>query len=364
MGMASYGKPAEDLDWLLRVEKGGYVFEESYIPKVQPGQTNRSKQEPMYSEALVERLGPARRQGEAFETRHYNLASSAQHQLNRAAVSLVESLHEQTGSHKLCIAGGVGLNCVMNQTLLAMEDVHNIFVQPAASDAGAALGAAYHVAVQEGEDLAAFPGAHIGNEFSEDTIRAEIENIGVPYSRIDDPALQAARAVEQGKIVGWYQGRHEFGPRALGSRSILADPRQAEMKDLINIKVKFREEFRPFAPSVLQEDAALYFRTNGQAMPYMTITTDVNKERKDEIAAVVHVDDTSRIQSVDRAATPLYHELISHFKKLTGVPVVLNTSYNVKGQPIVNTPTHALGTLFGSGMDVAFLGPFKVEKKR
>jgi carbamoyltransferase len=363
MGMASYGKPTQDLSWLLRVEDGHYELDESFISRVRKGATNPSKQEPMYSDAMLERTGFVRRKGEAFGETHFDFASSAQHRLNEAAVSLVRWLHTQTGSRRLCVAGGVGLNCVMNQALQAMPEIDQLFVQPASSDAGTALGAAYVAAVEEGETLGPFTSAYLGNDFTPGEIRETIDTLGVRSRETDDPAGEAARAIAEGKIVGWFQGRHEYGPRALGGRSILADPRRENMKDRINVRVKFREEFRPFAPSVLAEHADEYFDLTGP-LPYMTVTCGVRAESRDRIPSVVHVDQTSRVQTVDRTASPLYHELISGVSSATGVPVVLNTSYNVKGQPVVNTPTHAIGTLYGSGMDTAILGPYVLEKPR
>lgn len=362
MGMASYGTPTEELDWLLRVTEGSYELDQSFVRQVSAGSPNPSKQEPFYATTLIDRLGWHRVAGEPYTQRHYDLAASAQAALNRAAISLVSWLHRQTGSRNLCVAGGVGLNCVMNQQLMMMDEVDQIFVQPAASDAGTALGAAYLVAVAEGETLAPFVGADLGNDFSADAIAADLDVLGVRFREIDDPAETAAQAVAEGKIVGWFQGRHEFGPRALGQRSILADPCRPDMKDRINHKVKFREEFRPFGPSVLAEAAADLFEVNGNPLPFMTVTTDARPGTAERIPAVVHVDNTSRIQTVDQTCCPLYHRLISEVANRTGVPVVLNTSYNVKGDPIVNTPTQAIGTLFGSGMDVAVLGPFAVEK--
>jgi carbamoyltransferase len=363
MGMASYGSPTHDLSWLLRVEDGHYELDESYLPRVRKGATNPSKQEPMYSPAMLEKTGFVRRKGEAFTERHFDFASSAQHRLNDAAVSLVRWLHQRTGSRRLCVAGGVGLNCVMNQALLAMPEIDELFVQPAASDAGTALGAAYVAAVQEGEKLQSFEHAYLGNEFTDDKIRDAIATLGVRCRETDDPAEEAARAISDGNIVGWFQGRHEYGPRALGARSILADPRREDMKDRINIRVKFREEFRPFAPSVLAERGGEYFDLAGE-LPYMTVTCNVGDGAKDSIPSVVHVDNTARVQTVNSRCSPLYHELISNVSSKTGVPVVLNTSYNVKGQPVVNTPTQAIGTLYGSGMDTAILGSFVLEKPK
>lgn len=363
MGMASYGRPTHDLSWLLKIEPGSYELDERYISRVKKGAPNPSKQEPMYADALAERAGFVRRRGEPFEQLHFDFASSAQHRLGDAAVSLVRWLHLQTGSRRLCVAGGVGLNCVMNQALLAMDEVDELFVQPAASDAGTALGAAYMAAVDAGETIEPFGSAYLGNAFDNDQILDSIDTLGVRYRHSDDPATEAAAAIAEGKIVGWFQGRHEYGPRALGARSILADPGREDMKDRINVRVKFREEFRPFAPSVLQEHKGDYFDLAGD-LPYMTVTCGVKPSARHRIPSVVHVDQTARVQTVSEADAPMYHDLISKVSARTGCPVVLNTSYNVKGQPIVNTPTQAIATLYGSGMDVAIIGPYVLEKPR
>jgi carbamoyltransferase len=362
MGMAGYGQPTRELDWLLEVEDGGYRLHEDNLVALSAGSVNPSKQEPLFSDLFCERVGFVRRRGEPFKQEHFDFAASVQHVLNRAGVSLVRWLHEQTGSRNLCIAGGVGLNCVMNQHLLNMPEVGEIFVQPAASDAGAALGAAYAVAIQEGEVLQRFPGPYLGTEFTADQMRAQLDNLGVSFREASHPEAVAADAISAGKIVGWFSGRHEFGPRALGARSILADPRSVEMKDLINIRVKYREEFRPFAPSVLEHRADEYFRADGHQLPYMTVACDVQEGQRDELPAVVHVDGTARVQTVSGEQSPAFHELISLVEQKTGVPVVLNTSYNVKGQPIVNTPVQAAETFFGSGMDMAVIGPWVLTK--
>jgi carbamoyltransferase len=363
MGMAAYGKPTRELDWLLEIDDdGSYRLRDDNLVRLSASTTNPSKQEPLFSDLFVERVGFLRHPGEPFTQEHFDFAASVQETLNRAAISLVRWLHRETGSRNLCVAGGVGLNCVMNQKLLELPEVSSIFVQPASSDAGAALGAAYVVAVDENESLAPFPGACLGNEFSNAQMRAQIENLGVPFREVSNPTEMAADAIAAGKIVGWFNGRHEFGPRALGSRSILADPRREEMKDLINIRVKYREEFRPFAPSALEEKANQYFAIDGHRMPYMTITCNVKEDRQADLPAVVHVDGTSRVQTVNREQSPVYHELISLVEQRTGLPAVLNTSYNVKGQPIVNTPVHAVETFYGSGMDMAVIGPFVLEK--
>jgi carbamoyltransferase len=363
MGMASYGNPTVDMDWLLSVGSGSYTLNENFVQRVSGNTPNPSKQEPFYSDALVEKVGWRRLPGEPYAQKHFDFAQSAQCQLNYAAEELVRSLHKETGSRRLCIAGGVGLNCVMNQRLLELDVVDEVFVQPAASDAGTALGAAYLVAAEEGEKIEPFMSAHLGNSFSDDEVRTQLDILGAPYKQIDNPAEAAAERIAAGKIVSWFQGRHEYGPRALGARSILADPRRDKMKDLINTRVKFREEFRPFAPSCLASAAEKFFVTCGQAHPYMTITNDVHDNVRDQIPAVVHVDGTSRVQTVDAARAGIYADLMVEVGSRTGIPMVVNTSFNVKGDPVVNTPTQAVATLYGSGMDSLVIGGFVIDKR-
>lgn len=364
MGMASYGNPTVDLEWLLSVGNGGYQLDETFIQRVNANTPNPSKQEPFYADALVDRVGWRRLPGEPYTQKHFDFAHSAQCRLNDAAVEMVGALHRETGSRRLCVAGGVGLNCVMNQKLLEMNEVDELFVQPASSDAGTALGAAYLVAAEEGEAIAPFRTAHLGNEFDNDEIRDQLEILGVSFEPVENPAEAAADRIATGKIISWFQGRHEYGPRALGARSILADPRVDEMKDLINMRVKFREEFRPFAPSCLESAASDYFVTHGQPHPYMTVTNNVHEAVKEKIPAVVHVDGTSRVQTVDRERTGIYADLMAEVGRRTGIPMVVNTSFNVKGDPVVNTPTQAVATLFGSGMDSLVIGNFVVDKRR
>jgi len=363
MGLSSYGKDEVDLSWLLRpTPDGGYEFATEYIRKLPATEPNPSKQEPFYSQALVERLGPARLPDGPVTRLHENLAASGQALLNRVACHLVTEFHATVGARRLCVAGGVGLNCVMNQHLLALDCVDEIFVQPAASDAGLSLGAAYLAAIEEGERLGPFVSAYLGPEFGNAEIEDTLRMLGARYGKVDDPAVEAARRAAEGRIVGWFQGRMEFGPRALGSRSIVADPRKAEMKDLVNERIKFRESFRPFAPSALAERAGEFFVGCDGNAPYMTITFDVVEKKKREIPAVTHVDGTARVQTVARDVDPLYYALIRRFGEITGTPVVLNTSFNVKGDAIVNTPVQAVSTFAGSGMDDLVIGNFVLSK--
>jgi len=363
MGLASYGKQEVDLSWLLKFGGGEYRLNyEEYMVSVGPNQAFPSKQEGIYSDRLVQRLGLPRLKEEPLTQKHMDLAFSAQKTLERAVIDLVSWLHEQTGSRNLCIAGGVGLNCVMNQRLLALPFVDRIYVQPAASDAGTAIGAALEVLAERGVQPETMEHVYTGPSFSDEEIEKALQSFKVSYRREEDVCRFAAEKLAQGCIVAWFQGAMEFGPRALGNRSILADPRDPAMKDRINATIKFREDFRPFAPAVLEESVEEYF-SDGVKSPFMTLTFDVRREKQAQIASITHVDGTARIQTVSRETNPRFHRLISEFGKLSGVPMVINTSFNVKGQPIVCTPRDAVSTFFMTGMDHLVLGDYVLSKR-
>jgi carbamoyltransferase len=363
MGLASYGKQEVDLSWLLQYGGGEYKLNhEDYMVAVGPNQAFPSKQEGIYSNRLIERLGPPRLKEEPLTQRHKDLAFSAQKTLERAVIDLVKWLHEQTGSRNLCIAGGVGLNCVMNQRLLALPFVDRVYVQPAASDAGTAIGAALEVLAERGVQPETMTHVYTGPSFDNEEIQRALESYRVSYRREEDVCRFAAEKLAEGCIVAWFQGAMEFGPRALGNRSILADPRDPAMKDRINATIKFREDFRPFAPAVLEEQVEEYF-TDGVPSPFMTLTFDVRREKQEQIASITHVDGTARIQTVSRETNPRFHRVISEFGRLTGIPMVINTSFNVKGQPIVCTPRDAVSTFFMTGMDHLVLGDYVLSKR-
>jgi carbamoyltransferase len=257
----------------------------------------------------------------------------------------------------------VALNSKANGKLAAAGIVDNIFVQPAASDDGVALGAALAPFLDGGQrlPLKSMRHAYLGPCFDDAAIEIVLKTYKIRYSRLSDPAATAAEFLAGGKILGWYQGRMEFGPRALGGRSILADPRDPEMNIKVNNAVKFREWWRPFAPSFKMEAAPEYLESAYDS-PFMILTAQVRPEKRGVIPSVTHVDGSARPQTVEKDINPLYHRLIDEFGKRTGVPVVMNTSFNLRGEAIVHTPTDALRTFFSSGMDALFLGNFLVEK--
>jgi len=235
-------------------------------------------------------------------------------------------------------------------------------VQPAASDAGTAIGAALEVLADQGVAPEIMDHVYTGPSFSNEEIQKALESYKIPYRREEDVCRFAAEALSKGCIVAWFQGAMEFGPRALGNRSILGDPRDPSMKDRINATIKFREDFRPFAPAVLEEKVADYFE-GGVKSPFMTLTFDVKKDKQGLISSITHVDGTARIQTVGRETNPRFHRLLSEFDRLTGIPMVINTSFNVKGQPIVCTPRDAVSTFFMTGMDHLILGDYVLSKR-
>ena len=300
-----------------------------------------------------------------------NLAWKVQDELERALLHLSGALHDATGAERLCLAGGVALNSVANG-LIARGPWREVYVQPAAADSGQAIGLAFHghLMLEErrpaGARVAIQPVPHAfgGRTYEPAGVRALLEASGLAFQELaDDRALceDAAAELARGRFIGWFQGGSEYGPRALGHRSILADPRGAQVKDVLNARVKFRESFRPFAPSVLAGRAAEVFELEGES-PYMLLVVPVREAWIPRVPAITHVDGTARVQTVDPAVDPLYHGLISAFERLTGVPLVLNTSFNLRGMPIVESPQDALQCFLFTDMDALYLGRFKLGR--
>lgn len=363
MGLASYGKPCLDLSWLLKKDFEGYIFNTDAMTKVPQGEPFPSCQEPLYSKQFLRKFSLPRLPGTKINKYHENFAASAQDKLEEIICHLATLLYKKTGSRNICIAGGVGLNCVANAKLRKLSFIDNIFIQPASSDAGLAMGSALKVAVKKGFKFSRLNHAYYGPKYSNREIENLLKKAGCSYKKHSNIPLFVAEKLSQGYIVGWFQGRMEYGPRALGARSILADPRQQEMKDKINHLVKFRESFRPFAPSVLFEYGAEYFE-NFVESPFMTLNFDVKKDKHQKIPAVVHVDGTSRVQSVRRNTNPRYYDMIKYFYNKTSIPAVMNTSFNIREEPIVCTPYQAVSSFYGSGIDYLAIGDFVLEKKK
>jgi carbamoyltransferase len=332
--------------------------------------------------------GPRRLPEGALSQREMDLAASVQHVCEDVVLRMARYAHQQTGLDKLCMAGGVALNAVANGRLVREGPFTEIWVQPAAGDAGGAVGAAYAGAhryfgqarsVHSGRD--SMRAALLGPRFTADDIRADLDAAGAHYEEIDDSVEDsAAGMLAEGNIIGWFQGRMEFGPRALGARCILADARDPGMQSRLNQKIKFREGFRPFAPSVLSERAGEYFELEGES-PYMTFVVPVTESRRvpsggdgttglqrvagvrSEIPAVTHLDYSARVQTVSRADNPAFHGLIAAFADRTGCPVVVNTSFNVRGEPIVCTPADAFASFARTAIDALVIGPFIVRRE-
>jgi carbamoyltransferase len=328
--------------------------------------------------------GPPRKPESRLTQRHMDLAASIQFVTEEVVHKLVKDIARKTGQRNLCLAGGVALNCVANGKLLREGAFDRIWIQPAAGDAGGALGAAlgaYHIMLDKprklSNELDAMKGSYLGPCFDQETIECQLSSCGAIYSTHTESEIVeiTARALAQGKAVGWMQGRMEFGPRALGARSIIADPRSATMQRLLNHKVKNRESFRPFAPSVLREDVSKWFEMDNDS-PYMLLVANViNEKRREitkeeqalfgieklnvlrsEIPAVTHVDYSARVQTVHQETNPIYHRLITKFKEFTGCPILVNTSFNVRGEPIVCTPKDAFRCFMGTDLDVLVIG--------
>ncbi len=363
MGLAALGTPryADQVRRMVRVEGGRFrldlgCFNFQYADKGV-----------WFGPRFAELFGPPRRPEEPIEGERFaDLAASFQRVTEEVGLALVRDLVKTGGgSRKLCLAGGVALNAVLNGKILAETDVEEVFVQPAASDAGAALGAALylHHTLPGARRTPPLRDVYLGPEFSEEEIVTALQGSGLLFEKPSGLEAAVAELLAAGKVVAWFQGRMEYGPRALGNRSILADPRRAAMKETVNSQVKFREAFRPFAPAVLAERAGEYFAMPaGGAFPFMTVVLPVRAEKRGVIPAVTHADGTARLQTVERAVNPRLHALLEAFDRLTGVPVLLNTSFNLAGEPIVCTPADAISTFRHSGLDALVLGDYLCRK--
>ena len=353
MGLAPYGQPGVDLSAFIDPEAGPYKVHIN--PLLGGGADSFASWKSV--------LGPPRIAESEISDLHKNIAFAVQDMAERAMMSVIQSALKKTASRNLCMAGGVALNSKANGKIVAAGIIDEIFVQPAASDDGVALGAALVPSLDNGQRLPLRPMRHayLGTSFDNDAIESALKTYKIRYARTDDPAAIAAELLSNGKILGWYQGRMEFGPRALGGRSILADPRDPEMNAKVNNAVKFREWWRPFAPSFKKEIAPEYLESAYDS-PFMILTAQVRPEKRDVIPSVTHVDGSARPQTVEKEINPLYYRLIDEFGKRTGVPVVMNTSFNLRGEAIVNTPTDAIRTFFSSGMDALVIGNFLVGK--
>jgi len=319
----------------------------------------------MYSNRLIKTLGKDRKPQDKIEQRHCDIAASLQKFTEDTLIIIANNLYNETKLDKLCLAGGLFLNCLINNKILENTPFKEIFIQPAAGDSGAALGAASYIyqSILKNDRNYIMSDAYLGPDFSANQIKRVLLNNGVDFKELNDSELfkHIAKQISQNKIIGWFQGRMEFGPRALGNRSILADPRNPKMKDLLNEKVKKRESFRPYAPAVLEEKVTDFFESK-QFSPFMLLAANVKEDKKAIIPAVNHIDGTARVQIVSRYTNPKFWHLIKEFENITGVPVIINTSFNLKGEPIVCTPEDAISCFKRSQMDCLVLGKYIAER--
>jgi carbamoyltransferase len=366
MGLAPYGDPERHLDAMRRLlrldgplfelELGYFIHHEEGIDMTwDEGQPTIGR---LFSERLVESFGPAREPGDDLGELHENVAASMQAVLEEAYLHLVATAWERTRVPNLCLAGGVALNAVANGRIRPETMFDEVYVQPAAGDAGTAVGAAFHVWNQELGRPRGFvmEHAYTGPAFSDQECATALAAAGLDGERLDDDELfrAVAERIAAGDVVGWFQGRMEFGPRALGNRSIVVDPRRHDMKDILNARIKHREPFRPFAPSILAEATGEWFEQD-YTSPFMIMVYTTRAEKRELVPAVNHVDDTGRLQTVERHVNPRYYRLIEEFDRLTGVPILLNTSFN-ENEPVVMTPAHAVETFAKTRMDLLVLG--------
>jgi carbamoyltransferase len=370
MGLASYGEP-EHLDVFRRIVRSnglGYELGLDYFRHHVEGAAmtwdgGSPELPPMWGAGMQRDLGPARTSG-PVERHHENVAASLQRRLEEVLLGMLRELHARTRTDALCLAGGVALNCVVNGKIFDETPFRRVYIQPAAYDGGTSIGAAYHVWHQILGNPRGFVMDHAywGPAFDAARMRSALDAAGIAYRELPEPELlqRTTEALSAGEVLGWYQGRMEFGPRALGNRSILTDPRRAEMKDVLNARIKHREPFRPFAPAVLEEAMGTYFMKDHPS-PFMLMTYPVRPEKIGEIPAPTHVDGTGRLQTVRCEQNPRYYGLIEAFGRRTGVPVLLNTSFN-ENEPICCTPEEAVDTFVRTKMDVLVMGDFYSEK--
>jgi carbamoyltransferase len=372
MGLSAYGEPrfAEQLRNVVRTEDDQCRLNLDYF-------THHSKGvdmtwyggEPVlgtvFSPRMVEEFGEPRVPRSEIRQRDKDLAASVQVLLEENYFALLNFVQQRTGATAVCLAGGVALNCVANGMILERTNFRDVYVQPAAHDAGTSVGAALYVQHQELNRPRCFQMRHVyyGPEYSDAEIVRDLDAAGCKYHKLAEADLigRTVEAIAQGKIVGWFQGRMEFGPRALGNRSILADPRRKDMKEILNSRIKYREPFRPFCPSILTERVGEYFETDYPS-PFMVMAYKIKPELRDRIPAVTHGDGTGRLQTVEREVNALYWKLIHRFDEVTGVPVLLNTSFN-ENEPIVQTPTQAIDCFLRTRMDILSIGSFFLEKE-
>ena len=362
MGLASYGEPnqIDKVNKLIKVyDDGSFELNLDYFSFMYDPDR-------MYSDSFIELFGTPRKSDDEISGYHMDIASSLQKVLEETVIKMGNHFYEESGGiENICLAGGVALNSVANWRFIEETPFKNICIQPAAGDGGGSMGAAlYAYYTKSNSDLSSEPHTTLlGPSFSNDQIQELLDTRDAIYTKLNDDEIceKAAEYLYKNQIIGWFQGRMEFGPRALGNRSILANATNPDMKDILNARVKFREDFRPFAPAVLEERANDYFDIDFKS-PYMLFVPQVKEGMGEKIPSVTHTDNSARIQTVNRAENPRYYRLIEEFEKRSGVPVIINTSFNVRGEPIVCKPEDAYNCFLKTDIDFLFMGNFLIEK--
>lgn len=371
MGLAAYGEPryTTQVRDVLATRDGQCRLNLEYFTHHTEGvEMSWDGGEPVlgnvFSQKMADVFGPPRLPRSEILPQHADLAASVQAVFEENYFRFLNDLHARTGQKALCLAGGCALNCAANGKILEKTPFRDLYIQPAANDSGTSIGAALYVwhEVLNHPRTMVMRHAYYGPEYTAHEIRAELDTVGATAHAMSEAEMldRTAREIADGKVVGWFQGRMEFGPRALGNRSILADPRRSDMKDILNSRIKHREHFRPFCPSIRADRAAEFFETSYPS-PFMVTAYRIRPERQADIPAVTHADGTGRLQMVEEDQNPLYWKLITRFAELTGVPVLLNTSFN-ENEPIVNTPGQAIDCFLRTNMDVLVVGPYLLYK--
>ena len=360
MGLASYGKSNIDLSKIIKLNKSLWNINKFFFVQ------QKTPFEHRYSENFIRNFKKYKRTSDKkINTNHKNFAASVQ---KTASIAIKNAfIHAKNLSkykNNICYSGGIALNCSAVKDILYAKIFKNIYIPPNPSDRGLPLGCAYLGSIYLKQKPKPISSPYLGSKYSEKEIKKELINNNSNFTKPKNITFIVAKLLSQGKIIGWYQGRSEIGARALGNRSILADPRKKDMKHILNKKIKYREQFRPFAPAILEEFATKYFDTLNCKIPFMNCTVNTKKKFIKKIRSAVHIDGTARVQTVSKKMNLKFYNLINSFKKITGVPILINTSFNLRGQPIVETPRDALMTFYGSGLDYLVLGSCLITKKK
>jgi len=362
MALADYGKPVflDKFKEIINIKSdGSFKINQKYF--------SFNKGSKMYSNKFIKTFGNPRAPGEKIQERHFDIATSLQKIIENILITIAKDIHDKTKLNNLCLAGGTFLNCVANSKILEKTPFKKIFIQPAAGDSGGALGAALYVynSLLKNPKKFIMKDAYLGPEFSESQIKKFLLNNNIEFKKLSDSELTkyTAKKIAQDKVIGWFQGRMEWGPRALGNRSILANPCNKNMKDILNKKVKHREWFRPYGVAILKEELTKFFDLNSES-PFMLLVGKVKNSKKDLIPSAIHVNGTSRIQTIHKEENGIFYKLINEFNEITNIPMIINTSFNDKDEPIVCTPNDAYSCFMKTKMDCLVLGNFFIEKQQ